>query len=549
MKVRSIKNIGFWGAMAMVFWLIDSIIDAIIFNEGPLLSEIFNPQTDDLLLRLPIAALLIAIGLYTYFNNPGIIGRPDVDPHEFESLQNIINHMPQLIFWKNRDLVFMGCNQSFAEEVGLKNPSQVVGKTEYEIITNPKDVEFFQESDKRVLETGIPEIHSHQKEITKSGEEIWVDTNRMPLYDKRGDIIGILGTSEDITKRKIAEEENIRLSKTLRDRVKELTSLYAIDRVIEESEDLPNALDSIEEIVLNALRTPEKAWVRIRAKDTERTLNESNKTDSSFISGEIRVGGVTIGSIDVGYSDDNIATKEEIDLITAVSGRIGRFMERTELQEKLLEKERNESTQKIAAAVAHEISQPLQALTIISDMAKGDWKGNIHLLDRIPEQITKISELVEKMMDIESVKTMDYAGGVEIVDIKKSVGRDKPVKRKVLIIDDNEPVLTMIAEVVEGEEIEVETASTGKEGLALIEKNKYGLIICDIKLPDTDGFEIFKAVRGNLGATKFVFMSGYIMGEKHMKLISEAYGFLQKPFNVDEIFGILNKIFKSGNNI
>ena len=117
-------------------------------------------------------------------------------------------------------------------------------------------------------------------------------------------------------------------------------------------------------------------------------------------------------------------------------------MERMDLHEKILEKERNESTQKIAAAVAHEISQPLQALTIISDMAKADWKENIHLLDKIPEQIDKISGLVEKMMDLESVKTMDYAGGIEIVDIKKSTGREKPVKRKVLIIDDNETVLS-----------------------------------------------------------------------------------------------------------
>lgn len=547
MKIKSINNIGFWSAMAVAFWLIDSVIDAIIFSEGSLLSEIFDPQTDDLLLRLPIAALLIAIGLYSQFYNPGIIEHPHDNFNEIENLQNIINHIPQLIFWKNRDLVFMGCNQSFAEEVGLKSPSQVVGKTEYEIFTNPKDVKIFHESDKRVLETGIPEIHSNQKEITESGEEIWIDTNRMPLYDKRGNIIGILGTSEDITKRKIAEDENIQLSETLRDRVKELTSLYAIDRVIEGSEDLSNALDRIEEIVLGALRSPEKAWVRIRAKDTEHTLNENNKNDSSFISGEIRVGGVRIGSIDVGYRDDSKATKEEIDLITAVSGRIGRFMERMELQEKTLEKERNESTLKIAAAVAHEISQPLQALTIISDMAKGDWKENIHLLDRIPEQIEKISGLVEKMMDLESVKTMDYAGGIEIVDIKKSAGGEKPIERKVLIIDDSEPVLSMIAEIIRGENLKVDSASTGKEGLDLIEKNKYGLIISDIKLPDIDGFEIFKSVRDRLGDTKFVFMSGYVTVDKHMELISQAYGFLKKPFNVEEIINILNKIFNSGN--
>ena len=81
----------------------------------------------------------------------------------------------------------------------------------------------------------------------------------------------------------------------------------------------------------------------------------------------------------------------------------------------------------------------------------------------------------------------------------------------------------------------------------MIEKNKYGLIICDIKLPNIDGFELFKSIQDNLGATKFVFMSGYITIDKHMELISQAYAFLQKPFNVNQIINILNKIFNSGN--
>ena len=543
MKIKSMNNMVFWGAMAIIFWLIDSVIDSLVFGEGSLLSEIFDPQLDDLFLRLPIAALLAGIGIYIHFNDPDKKEQFSENKVTASELQNIIDHVPQLIFWKNKDLVFMGCNQLFATEVGLKSPSQIVGKTEHEIFSNPKDIEIFHEADKRVLETGIPEIHSNQKEITGSGDEIWIDTNRMPLYDKRGNIIGILGTSEDITKRKMAEEENLKLSETLSDRVKELTSLYAIDRVIEKSQNLDQTLDSIEEIMLNALRHPDNAWVRIRVTDVEHTLNENNENDSSFISSEISVGGVRIGSIDAGYGDEIEATKEEIALITAVSGRIGRFMERKELQEKILEKERNESTQKMAAAAAHEISQPLQALTILSDMAKRDWKKNIHLLDKIPEQIEKITLLVEKMMDLESVKTMDYAGGIEIVDIKKSASGKSKVNRKVLVIDDNEPVLTTIAEIIKGEEIEVDTASTGNMGLELIAKNKYGLIISDIKLPDINGLEIFKSVRDNLGNTKFVFMSGYVTVEKNTELIDQADGFLKKPFNVDEILIILNKIF------
>ena len=81
----------------------------------------------------------------------------------------------------------------------------------------------------------------------------------------------------------------------------------------------------------------------------------------------------------------------------------------------------------------------------------------------------------------------------------------------------------------------------------MIEKNKYGLIICDIKLPNIDGLELFKSVREKLGTTEFVFMSGYVTVDKHMELISQAFAFLQKPFNVNQLMNILNKIFNSGN--
>jgi len=531
-----------WTGFAIGFWLIDASIDSFIFNKGLLLDQIILPTTGKIIFRSLIGIIFITIGIYLHLNKPAAINSSANLQGSDPILQNIIDNIPQLIFWKNTDLVFLGCNQKFAESIGLKSPSEVIGKTDYELVSNPEDADFFRESDIRVMESKNPEIHSNRLEVHENGEESWLDLSRIPLVDSKGNVIGVLGTSEDITERKKIEDEKISLSETLRYRVKELTSLYSIDRIIEGKEELNVTLAKISSIMVNALRFPDKAWIKIIAGDEKHTVNEHNITEGQLISGELNVLGNILGSIEVGYIDDIRTVQEEVELVMAVSGRISRLLENIALQQKSLEKERYESTQKLAAAVAHEISQPLQSLTIISDLAKKNWKENSHLLENIPDHLKRISTLVEKMLNLTSVETMDYAGGLEIVDLNKSASVIKESGKRVLIIDDNDAVLKLLVQVMKTQGIQPESASNGSDGLKLIKNNKYDLIMCDIKLPDIDGLEIFQKVEKDLINTSFIFMSGYVVGKENMDIINRSAGFLKKPFTVDNVIDILKSI-------
>ncbi len=539
---KNVNMILLWTGFAFGFWLIDASIDFIIFEKGLLLDQLISPTTGKLIFRSLIGIIFITIGVYLHLNTP-VANKSSANLGGSDAiLQNIIDNIPQLIFWKNTDLEFLGCNQKFAESIGLKSPSEVIGKTDYEIVSNPKDADFFRESDIRVMETKNPEIHSNRMEVRENGEEAWQDLSRIPLIDTKGNVIGVLGTSEDITERKNIEDEKLNLSETLRYRVKELTSLYSIDRIIEENKKLNVPLAKISSIMVNALRFPEKAWIKINVGAEKHTVNEHNISEGQLISGELNVLGNIVGSIEVGYADEIPTVKEEVELVMAVSGRISRLIENLELQEKSLEKERYESTQKLAAAVAHEISQPLQSLTIISDLAKNNWKENSHLLENIPDHLKRISTLVEKMLNLTSVETMDYAGGLEIVDINKSAGTIKAGVKNVLIIDDNDAVLKLLVEVIKTQGISAKSASNGSDGLEFIKNNKYDLIMCDIKLPDIDGLEIFQKVEKDLIDTPFIFMSGYVVGKENMEIINRSAGFLKKPFSVDNVIDILKSI-------
>jgi DNA-binding response OmpR family regulator len=61
---------------------------------------------------------------------------------------------------------------------------------------------------------------------------------------------------------------------------------------------------------------------------------------------------------------------------------------------------------------------------------------------------------------------------------------------KILVIDDERPIRSTLQEILEFEKFKVDTAEDGQVGLDMILKNKYDLIMCDIKMPKKDGLEV-----------------------------------------------------------
>lgn len=132
-----------------------------------------------------------------------------------EILQQVIDCLPQFVFWKDRKSVYLGCNRSFARVAGQLSPAEIVGKTDYDLPWKTHEADWFQECDRRIMKSGIPELHIIETQRQADGRETWADTSKIPLRDRTGAVIGILGTYEDITDRKRAEEslkEQLRLA-------------------------------------------------------------------------------------------------------------------------------------------------------------------------------------------------------------------------------------------------------------------------------------------------------------------------------------------------
>ncbi len=121
-------------------------------------------------------------------------------------LQLVMDNIPQHIFWKDRELRYLGCNRNFAKAGGFDRPEDLIGKCDFDMPWRHEESEFFRAVDRRVMASGKPEFHIIEPQLQADGRQAWLDTNKVPLCDENGEVVGILGTYEDITERKLAEE-------------------------------------------------------------------------------------------------------------------------------------------------------------------------------------------------------------------------------------------------------------------------------------------------------------------------------------------------------
>lgn len=123
-----------------------------------------------------------------------------------QMIELILNNIPQAIFWKDKNSVYIGCNQIFADSAGFEKPDEITGKTDYDLPWRKEESDFFIACDKRVMTTGKPEFHIIEPRLLADGSTSWNDTIKIPLHDDHGEVIGILGTAENITEKMEAQE-------------------------------------------------------------------------------------------------------------------------------------------------------------------------------------------------------------------------------------------------------------------------------------------------------------------------------------------------------
>jgi len=126
---------------------------------------------------------------------------------EDQSRQSIIlDTIPQSIFWKDLQGRYLGCNASFARAAGLARPSDIVGKTDFDLPWPRSEAEAYRADDQAVISEGQARLHLVEPMQRADGARTVVDTSKIPLTNASGASVGIVGILEDITKRHQVQE-------------------------------------------------------------------------------------------------------------------------------------------------------------------------------------------------------------------------------------------------------------------------------------------------------------------------------------------------------
>jgi len=123
-----------------------------------------------------------------------------------QMLRTVIDNIPMRVFWKDLKLNYLGGNNAFAEDAGFISPQEIEGKDDLSMLWSEQSGRY-QQDDKRVLMSGIPKLNYEEELTIFGGETRWLRISKVPLVDAEHRVIGVLGTYDDITDRKKAEED------------------------------------------------------------------------------------------------------------------------------------------------------------------------------------------------------------------------------------------------------------------------------------------------------------------------------------------------------
>ncbi len=129
-----------------------------------------------------------------------------------ERQRSLVEHLPQRIFIKDRNSIYLSCNKNYASDLGIA-PDQIIGKDDFAFYP-PELAQAYRADDQACMATGmVKDIDEEPYKV--DGQELWIHTIKVPYHDTQGRVIGVLGIFEDITARKRLEAERLEMERTL----------------------------------------------------------------------------------------------------------------------------------------------------------------------------------------------------------------------------------------------------------------------------------------------------------------------------------------------
>jgi PAS domain S-box-containing protein len=159
-----------------------------------------------LLNTLSCGTLVALAFFYTYVG-----GKPTEDKGEDDvlSVKDILEQLPAYVYWKDTKGGLLGCNKNTWELFNFHSMAEYVGKTDYDLLTK-EEADILSATDQTVIQTGEAKVIEEMFVIANGEKRLYL-SHKIPLKNKQGATIGLIGTSVDITNAKQKLEDRLAL--------------------------------------------------------------------------------------------------------------------------------------------------------------------------------------------------------------------------------------------------------------------------------------------------------------------------------------------------
>lgn len=142
--------------------------------------------------------------------------------NERSFLKCLIQQLPDLIWMKDKEGVYLACNHEFELFFGAKE-ADILGKTDYDFV-DKELADFFRQHDQKAMARKVPTVNEEWIKYASDGREILLETTKTAINDADGNLLGVLGIGHDITERS-KQEDKLRRSE---ERLKEAQHLSKV---------------------------------------------------------------------------------------------------------------------------------------------------------------------------------------------------------------------------------------------------------------------------------------------------------------------------------
>ncbi|MBR5876744.1 MAG: SpoIIE family protein phosphatase [Akkermansia sp.] len=177
-----------------------------------------------------------------------ITRRKMADMHAMEDrdlFRNLINFLPDNIYYKNRESRFVMANEATARKMGVDTPSDLIGCKDTHFFADDT-TEVARQEELEIMRTKVPITNRIHRESWKDGESSWCRLSKFPWYDAHGEVKGIVGISSDVTELVETQQRYRRMAEQLDERNRALEKEISLAREIQHA--------------LQPLRIPDRVW-------------------------------------------------------------------------------------------------------------------------------------------------------------------------------------------------------------------------------------------------------------------------------------------------